>query len=104
MRFSNLQYSTKRHFTRLIYTLTLVLLLRFSASAQIDLNQANMSTPTHLLETSSSDSIVRANVELVLLNVTVLDRLDRTVTGLQQSDFIVQDNDKARTIRYVSSV
>jgi Ca-activated chloride channel homolog len=103
MRF-NLQYLTESHFTRLIYVLTLVLVLRFPATAQIDLGQANISPPPHLLATGSSDGLIRTNVDLVLLDVTVLDRFDRTVAGLQQSDFSVQDNGKPRPVRYISNI
>jgi Ca-activated chloride channel homolog len=104
MMFRNLRYFNHVYVTQLIYVLTFVFASRFPAGAQVDLNQASISPPTHLLETSSSDSLVRANVDLVLLNVTVLDHLDRAVAGLQQSDFTVQDNDKPRTVRYVYSI
>lgn len=104
MKFFNHQYLDTFYFRQPIYILTLVLLSCFAASAQVDLEQANISPTTRLLETSSADSLVRSNVDLVLLNVTVLDRLDRAVVGLQQSDFIVQDNDKPRTVRYISSI
>lgn len=47
---------------------------------------------------------VRANVDLVLVNVTVLDKAGQAVTGLQPAQFAVLDNKNPQTVRYLSNV
>jgi len=46
---------------------------------------------------------VRANVDLVLVNVTVLDRAGRAVTGLEPEQFAVLDDKNPQTVRYLSN-
>jgi len=48
--------------------------------------------------------LIKSNVNLVLVDVTVLDRWDRTVTGLETSDFTVLEDNTRQAIRYVSAV
>jgi Ca-activated chloride channel homolog len=74
------------------------------ASAQSDLEEANIRPRTPSVSTVASASVVLSNVDLVLLNVTVLDRADRAVTGLQSRDFAVLDDNKPQTVRYISNV
>jgi Ca-activated chloride channel family protein len=52
---------------------------------------------------SRSASTVRANVDLVLVNVTVLDQSDRAVSGLHARDFSLLDDKQSQDIRYFSS-
>ena len=47
---------------------------------------------------------VRANVDLVLVNVTVLDKAGRAVSGLQPEHFALLDDKNPQTVRYVSNV
>jgi Ca-activated chloride channel family protein len=52
---------------------------------------------------SRSASTVRATVDLVLVNVTVLDQSGRAVSGLRARDFSLLDNKLSQDIRYFSS-
>jgi len=92
------------HATHCLYLVALVIAPCLCACAQVDTEQVNVIPPPSLLPASSSASLIRSNVDLVLVNVTVLDRLDRAVTGLQQADFMVQDNNRARAVKYLSSI
>ncbi len=46
---------------------------------------------------------IRKDVDLVLVNVTVTDPMNRLVTGLEQENFNVMDGDKVQQIRHFSS-
>lgn len=74
------------------------------ASAQVEREQVNIVPRTTSLAAVSSASVVLSNVDLVLLNVTVLDRANRAVTGLQRADFAVLDDNKPQSVRYISNV
>lgn len=73
-------------------------------AAQVGVNDA------HILPRSVPDSpahtqqTVRANVDLVLVSVTVLDHADRAVTGLGASNFAVLDDKDPQVVRYLSNV
>lgn len=56
------------------------------------------------LESKNSpiSAVIRDNVDLVQVNVTVLDRHDRVVNGLEKSDFSVFDDGNARSLKYIS--
>ena len=54
--------------------------------------------------TVPTQQILRANVDLVLVNITVLDQAGRAVTGLDQANFSVLDNKNPQTVRYLSNV
>ncbi len=48
-------------------------------------------------------SIIRMNVDLVLVPVTVTDPMNRLVTGLERTDFRILENNNAQAIRSFSS-
>lgn len=48
--------------------------------------------------------VLRANVDLVLVNVTVLDHAGRAVTGLEPANFAVLDDKNPQTVKYLSNV
>jgi Ca-activated chloride channel family protein len=79
-----------------------VLIANTRSVSQADVHAAYMSPPMHVA--SKTQAMLRANVDLVLVNATVLDRLDRAVTGLAPRDFTVLDDKKPQIIRYLSNV
>jgi len=80
----------------------LALIAVHSASAQ-QFNEVHVGPRTSFLP-SVADRPLRANVDLVLVNVTVLDHQDRAVTGLTPANFAVVDDKGAQTIKYLSNV
>ncbi len=73
-----------------------------AAWAQDSLNQVHVLPHPHTTRPKLPPDL-KANVDLVLVPVTVLDRADRTVTGLHADNFAVLDNKIAQTIKYFSS-
>lgn len=67
-------------------------------AAQVDPTELTVSPRTAVISEASSPSVLRTDVDLVLVNV-VLDRAGRRVTGLQKSDFSVVDNNTPRAVR-----
>ena len=59
--------------------------------------------PPESRKNSSDATLIRDNVDLVLVNVTVLDRHDQIVAGLVKSDFKIFDNGKPATLKYMST-
>jgi len=51
---------------------------------------------------ASTQPVVRANVDLVLVNVTVLDQAGRSVKGLAATNFAVTDERNRQTVKYLS--
>src|SRR5260370_34878554 len=53
---------------------------------------------------SPTRQVLRANVDLVLVDVTVLEQRGRAVTGLGPANFAVLDDKIPQTVRYLSNV
>jgi Ca-activated chloride channel family protein len=83
-----------------------VLLLTVSswAAAQVEINQAHILPRAISVSSASTRPVIRANVDLVLVNVTVLDHSDRAVTGLESANFTVLDDKTPQIVSYLSSV
>jgi len=75
-----------------------------AAQVDVNINEAHIlprattgfSAPTH--------EILRANVDLVQVSVTVLDHAGRAVSGLQKTNFTVLDDKNPQVVRYLSAV
>lgn len=74
-----------------------------AASAQVDLDQVSIFPRTTSALHPLSPGMLRTQVDLVTVNVTVVDRQNRTVTGLDSAAFTVLDNNHPQAIRYVSN-
>jgi len=74
-----------------------------AAWAQDSLNQVHVLPRSGTIHKEPRTPDLRANVDLVLVAVTVLDRTDKTVTGLRADNFTVLDNKIAQTVKYFSS-
>ncbi|HVO80766.1 MAG TPA: VWA domain-containing protein [Terriglobales bacterium] len=74
------------------------------AAAQLDVNEVHILPRTVPVPPASTAQVIRSNVDLVLVNVTVLDRADRTVAGLDRKNFTVLDDNRPQIVRYLSNV
>jgi Ca-activated chloride channel family protein len=72
--------------------------------AQADINQVHVLPYTLATLPGPTQHVLRSNVDLVLVNVTVLDRANRAVTGLGPTNFAVLDDKNAQVVRYLANV
>jgi Ca-activated chloride channel homolog len=82
----------------------LVLAMSSWASAQVEIYRAHVLPRTIPVSSAFTHDVIRANVDLVLVNVAVLDHLDRAVTGLQSENFALLDDKTPQIVRYLSIV
>src|SRR5207302_5524321 len=71
---------------RTLLVLAAALAASIYAVAQMGMDEVHVLPRTDPTLQTSTQQALRANVDLVLVNVTVLDRADRTVTGLTSSN------------------
>lgn len=64
---------------------------------------AESPAPSAMAAPANLGTKLRADVDLVLVNVTVLDSEQKALTGLRKEDFQILDNQKEQQIRYFSS-
>src|SRR5437870_11752686 len=83
-----------------------VLLLTVSrwAAAQVEINQAHILPRAISVSSAFPRPVIRANVDLVLVNVTVLDHSDRAVTGQASANISVLPHTTPQLVSYRSSV
>ena len=74
------------------------------ASAQANDDRAEILPFRASASDISTRQVIKSNVDLVLVDVTVLDHSDRAVTGLEATDFAVLEDSNRQTIRYLSNV
>jgi len=79
-----------------------VLLCR-PAAAQSGLDEVHVLPPSSQSSHERNRAFLKANVDLVLVNVTVNDSKDQAITHLRASDFSVLDDKHRQQIRYFSS-
>jgi len=83
-----------------------VLLLAVASygAAQVGTNDVHVLPHAMHASPAPTQQIIRANVDLVLVNVTVLDLAGRAVTGLEPTNFAVLDDKNPQVVRYLSNV
>ncbi len=72
-------------------------------AAQVDTNEVHILPREMNVFSSPRQDTVRANVDLVLVNVTVLDSAGRAVSGLKPANFAVLDGKDPQVVRYFSN-
>jgi Ca-activated chloride channel family protein len=74
------------------------------AAAQAGVNEIHVLPRAMSALPASENQTIRSNVDLVLVNVTVLDHSGRAVTGLEPENFAVLDDRNPQSVRYLSNV
>jgi Ca-activated chloride channel family protein len=74
------------------------------AAAQVGINDVHVLPRAMTASPAPTEHVVRANVDLVLVNVTVLDHAGRAVMGLEPTNFSVLDDKNPQVVRYLSNV
>lgn len=73
-------------------------------AAQADIDQVHVLPRTLSAPSGPTQHVLRSNVDLVLVDVTVLDRASRAVTGLGPTNFQVLDDKSPQVVRYLANV
>jgi Ca-activated chloride channel homolog len=73
-------------------------------AAQADMNEAHVLPRAMPAPRAAMQHILRTNVDLVLVPVTVLDHAGRAVTGLEPTNFAVLDDRRPQVVRYLCNV
>lgn len=90
-------------FWKLGLLLCMFLGLSTPSSAQSEYNAVHVLPSPARVSATQMRSTFRSDVDLVLVNVTVLDRSSRVVSGLTSHDFALLENKNPQTIRYFAS-
>jgi len=89
---------------RLLVGVILLLAASIYVAAQVGTNDVHILPHAMRASPASTRQVLRANVDLVLVNVTVLDPAGRAVSGLEVTNFAVLDDKNPQVIRYLSKV
>ncbi len=87
-----------------LLAVALTLIAAGHVAAQADINDVHVLPRPVSASLAPSQHVVRTNVDLVLVNVTVLDRAGRAVAGLEPTNFAVLDDKGPQVVRYLSNV
>ena len=89
---------------RSLFAVVVALAASSYLAAQVSINDVHVLP--HAMRSSSGHTkqVLRANVDLVLVDVTVLDQAGRAVPGLEPQNFAVLDDKIPQTVRYLSNV
>src|SRR6266849_3395369 len=80
--------------------LFILMLYLACAAAQQQIDQPHVTPRDLFLSGGSSRQVFRSRVDLVLVNVAVVDRDGRAVTGLQPADFRLLDDNAPQQLKY----
>jgi Ca-activated chloride channel family protein len=89
---------------RYLFAVIAALATSFHVAAQVDINEVHILPRTPSTAPAHPRHVVRTNVDLILVNVTVLDHAGRSVTGLEPTSFAVLDDKNPQVVSYVSNV
>jgi Ca-activated chloride channel homolog len=96
------QFVAIRFATRPV-VLFMAMLISGYAAAQAGINEIHVLPRTMPAAPAPAPQTLRANVDLVLVNVTVLNSEGRAVSGLERPNFAVLDDRHPQSLRYVSN-
>lgn len=82
----------------------MLVLFSTSARAQIDRNEVQVLPLRASALEISTRQVIKSNVDLVHVEVTVLDHSERAVSGLEATDFAVLEDNNRQAIRYLSTI
>jgi Ca-activated chloride channel homolog len=85
------------------FAMVLVVVASSYGTAQVNMGDAHVLSRT-MSTAAQTERVLRKNVDLVLVNVTVLDGTGRAVTGLELTNFSLLDEKHPQVIRYLSKV
>ena len=85
-----------------LWATVLAALFARPAFAQVSQDEVHILAPSRPARRAEPGPTLKANVDLVLVNVTVTDSDDRLVSNLQARDFSVLDSKHRQQIRYFS--
>lgn len=99
-------FADHRSGTLLRYSFAVIVALTTASdvAAQVDANPVHVLPRTVSTPPGPTQQVLRSNVDLVLVNVTVLDRANRAITGLGPTDFQVLDDKSPQVVRYLANV
>jgi Ca-activated chloride channel homolog len=88
---------------RSLFAVVVALAASSYLAAQVSINDVYV-LPRAMPDPGHTQQVLRANVDLVLVDVTVLDQTGRAVTGLEPTNFVVLDDKIPQIVRYLSNV
>ncbi|MBI3475865.1 MAG: VWA domain-containing protein [Acidobacteria bacterium] len=102
--FHPFKISIRSTLQRFLFFSVALLAVPICVVGQIGINEAHVLPSSDSTARLPKEHALRADVDLVMVNVTVLDHADRAITGLAASNFAVIDDKHPQVIKYVSSV
>lgn len=89
---------------RSLFVAVLMLAASSFVNAQVGSSEVHILPRAMPGSSLSTQQVFRANADLVLVTVTVLDQANRAVTGLQPTNFAVLDDKIPQVARYLSKI